>query len=444
MLRRFIVTLSGILAFLIATHLPLPFVDANAFEELSRAAPEVVSMTSGRTSLVALGIEPFVVGFLLVELFSLLTAPGRRLRHGGIDGRRTLNRAALGVSTLTALVQASGIALFWTGLSAPGGAPLTTGPASLLCITLMAGAFATAGLAEVISRQGLGNGFAVLMVAPTLPRLLEAFARRSAGDPTILPETRIMSLIWAALFVAVIVAFVLRRPTTRLEARLAATDAGSLPYRLPPVPQGVLALSWTYAVIGLLTQSWGGIGPLVRPGFWAYYGLAAVLILALSVLTGWMFTARPRVEANLAGLECVPAEGYDRAWWRQLALAAVVLAVGEAGLAVLPKLISGVNPAILPLTALLPLVVVVLDLVDMAKLASSTPLERVLTLDNVHLAEYLHARLGEEGIACVISSFRFRRLLYLFGPLFKMVLLVPAADRERAEQLVQETPFEIV
>jgi len=37
-----------------------------------------------------------------------------------------------------------------------------------------------------------------------------------------------------------------------------------------------------------------------------------------------------------------------------------------------------------------------------------------------------------------------RRLVYFFGALYKMALLVPSEDRERAEQLVRETPFEIV
>jgi hypothetical protein len=77
-------------------------------------------------------------------------------------------------------------------------------------------------------------------------------------------------------------------------------------------------------------------------------------------------------------------------------------------------------------------------------LTGKLPPERVLTLDNVHLAELLRARLADDRIECVLTSFRLRRLLYFFGSLFKMALLVPAADRERAERLVEETRFEIV
>jgi len=249
-----------------------------------------------------------------------------------------------------------------------------------------------------------------------------------------------MHLIWAGLFVAALVAFLLRRP----ETRLVTAEGRSLPYRLPPLPQGIWPLAATYGVVGFLTEPLFWDHPLGGVlGFWSLRASEAIGILALSLLGAWMFTARPRVEANLAGLGCVPAESFDRAWWRQLALAAVVLVVGETGLAALPRVLD-VHTAILLLSTLLPPVVVVLDLVDTARLAARFPLERVLTLDNVHLAEYLRARLAEEEIECVVTSLRFRRLVYFFGALYKMALLVPAKDRERAEQLVRETPFEIV
>lgn len=47
------------------------------------------------------------------------------------------------------------------------------------------------------------------------------------------------------------------------------------------------------------------------------------------------------------------------------------------------------------------------------------------------------------GIDCAVRGYRFRRLLYFFGPLFKMALLVPGAERERALRLVEDTPFRI-
>lgn len=447
MYRRLGVTLAGVVAFLAATRIPLPFVDADAVAELAGAIGTVASPT---VSLTALGIMPFITGFVIVELISLTTPQGGRLRRAGIGGRRRLNRWALVLSALMVVGQSFSLASFVARLRSPGGAPLTTGPVALLWITLAAATFAVALLAEMISRYGLGNGFAVLLVAPALLQVIGAVHRLAEGSPTSTPEGGIMSLIWFGLFAAALVAFVLRRPTIELRAG----DGSSLAYRLPPLPQGTIPLAWSFGLVGLATQSLLPSGPLVpRVGFWPYSGVLAFFIVASSLLAGWMVSSRPRLETNLAGLVEVPAETYDRAWWRQLAIGAAVLAVGEVGMTVLPRLVPDVNPALVRLTALLPLIVVVIDLVDTARLASRVDrggrasrsgLDRVLTLDNVHLAEYLTARLTEEGIECVVTSFRFRRLSYIFGPLFKMALLVPADDAERARALVEATPFEIV
>lgn len=41
----------------------------------------------------------------------------------------------------------------------------------------------------------------------------------------------------------------------------------------------------------------------------------------------------------------------------------------------------------------------------------------------------------------MVPGYRFRRLLYVFGPLFKMALLAPEAHRDQAVRLVVDTPF---
>ena len=90
------------------------------------------------------------------------------------------------------------------------------------------------------------------------------------------------------------------------------------------------------------------------------------------------------------------------------------------------------------------LTAIVLELVEEGRLAARRDVARVLTLDSVHLAEYLRARCERERIPAVIRAYHFRRLLHFFGPLFKMALLVPEAERERAEALVEETRAPIV
>jgi len=437
MKRRAAVTCVCVVLFLVGARLPFPTLDAEALFEVS----DVMGISSPRLSLFTLGVVPFLTAFVLIELFSLLTKPGRRLRRQGVEGRRKLNRAALLASVLVVGIQAKGISLWWSGLTSPSGATVTTAPSWFLMITLSAATFVVAGLAEAISRYGLGNGFAVLFVASLIPSVFSTIRHLAVGAPYGEPGTNIMGLVWVALFTAFVVAFMRYRP----EVRLTTSEGMSLPYRMPPLPQGIAPLSWAYAVVHLLTGPVTlSATPILQLDPIPYFGLLAVVILALSPLAGWMFTAHKRLETNLEGAATVDAEPYDRLWTRGLILGALVLAGGGAGVAALPELLPAVDTAVLPLLTLLPLVAVALDLVDEARLVAKGKLERILTLDNVHLAELLRARLAEEGIESVVTCFRYRRLSYFLGPLFKMGLLVPAADRERAEQLVEETPFQIV
>lgn len=146
----------------------------------------------GRASVFALDLIPFLAGFLLAELFSFTVPPGRRWRHDGVRGRRKLNVLGL----------------------------------------------------------GLGNGFAVLFAGAALRELVAWLLPTPEGARHAEPEEQIMGLALTALLVAGAAAFLLRRP----QARLTTVEGGSLPYRLPPLPQGILPISWTYWLLGLLTQ----------------------------------------------------------------------------------------------------------------------------------------------------------------------------------------------
>lgn len=421
-------------AYLAAPFLPLPGLDLGDLGTLP-----IYSL--GRASVFALDLYPFLGGFLVAELFSFTVPPGRRWRRGGIRGRRKINLLALALGTVIVLLQSVGIALYLTTATGPFGRAASSAPAALLALTLAAGAFLVVGLAEVISRFGLGNGFAVLFAGAALREVVVGLLPTPAGVRHTSPEDQIPSLVLTALLVTGAAAFLLRRPA----ARMATPEDGSLPYRLPPFPQGILPLTWAYFLLRLLTGPlWPGHGALLELGWWGYQAGLVAAILGLSALAGWMFSSRESVEANLEGLATAPAGLYGGPWRRQLLLASLLLAGGDAVIWISTSYLLGPDTWLLTLSSILFLAAVILDLRDEARLARTGRLAWVISLDNVHLAEYLHGRLGERGIDCVIRGYRFRRLLYLFGPLFKMALLVPEADRDRAVRLVEETPFRIV
>ena len=58
-------------------------------------------------------------------------------------------------------------------------------------------------------------------------------------------------------------------------------------------------------------------------------------------------------------------------------------------------------------------------------------MERLIELDNVHLAIQVESVLRRLGTPCLVQSFYFRSLFF-FKPLYKMVVLVPADRLEEA------------
>lgn len=433
MANRLAVTGVCLALYLAGPFLPLPGLDLAGLGKLP-----IYSL--GRASVFALGLYPFLAGFLLAELFSFTVPPGQRWRRNGVPGRRKINLLALALGTVVVLLQSGGLALYLTAATDPFGRAASTAPAGLLAVTLAAGAFLVFGLAEGISRFGLGNGFAVLFAGAALRELVAWLLPTPEGARHADPEEQIIGLALTALLVAGAAAFLFRCPA----ARVATPGDGSLPYRLPPLPQGVLPLPWAYGLLGLLTAPlWTGRGPLLELGWWGYQAGLVAAILGLSALAGWMFSARERVDANLEGLATAPADLYGGPWRRQLLLASLLLAVGDAAIWISTSYLLGPDTLLLTLPSILFLAAVILDLRDEARLARTGPLAWVISLDNVHLAEYLYGRLGERGIDCVVRGYRFRRLLYVFGPLFKMAILVPEADRDRAVRLLEETPFRI-
>lgn len=435
MVIRLVVTLVGVAVYLVGRSVHLPFVDVTFYQE-------TIGPVFPRATWLALGIAPFVSGFVLVELVSLIIPWGRRLRTAGIAGRKKLNRVALAVGSVVALVQAHSLAGFLAGLPTRPGGPTIPAPQVVLFATVAAASFAALGLGGLLSRWGLGNGIAVLFVSDHLgSALFDLWPGRSGGEP-LEPEQLLMSGLLTAGVVAVLVPIFRYSRRAVVESRA----SGPLPFRIPAFPQGTLAVYWTHLVFRQIFHPLWRDEPLLELGTWEYVAASAISLILISALAAWMFSALPRVRHNLKGVAEVQDEPYRAAWRRQLLQTTAFLVLAEAGVflghAFFPH---GAARLLLYVTGAMVLVATGLDLYDEGRLIRSCGrVERVLTLDNVHLAEYLRSRLTADRVPCVIRAYHLRRLGYFFSPLFKMALLVPAAEAERAARLVDETPFEIV
>ena len=68
----------------------------------------------------------------------------------------------------------------------------------------------------------------------------------------------------------------------------------------------------------------------------------------------------------------------------------------------------------------------------------------LIEMDNVYCACYLHSLLAKLGFDSLIRAFHFRSLFFDLGPIFKMQLLVPAAELKVVREIIRPERIEIV
>jgi SecY translocase len=412
---RLLVTIL-LLGLYVAGHfVTLPFVDpGNAFS----------SFWWANMSPLVLGLTPLLTGFILVELFSLVTSPGRRLRARGVAGRARLNRAALTASLLLAAFQAVGIAIQLEKMSGTfAGMPLVTAPGltfRLLTIaTLTAATAAVFVIGQLLSTYGIGNGFALLTltgVGWAVAVKWTVWGTRNGGDFSA-AQTGI--LLTAVLLVAMFL-YVRRADTAWL----------------PAFPQSALPVRLSLYLVAFLPFLLKRV-QLPFIGEAATSVVAALVMIALFSWLGFhLFSSRRRLAANLEETE----EFLDdhaaslRRW--------TLCATGVLALVAIAELAwNQVRPGSLLLSVadVVITAAIALDLWDQFRFQRQKgPTALLVQLDNVHFSYRLEERLQEEGVDALARGHVFRSLYFFLGPLFKIDVLVPREQLPRARQVLAE------
>jgi hypothetical protein len=353
-----------------------------------------------------------------VELVALAWPGLRRLRNGPADDRSRLARAAWILGAALALFQGWGIATYLQAIRGLDGSPVAEpgpGTRAVLALTIAAGAVGAGGLAEWISRRGLGNGFAVLLaLAP-----IEAVALRAGR----LPGTGVeIAGLHVALVLVVAAGVVFWRRVRRRGGRVH-----------PPVPTcGLVPIHWTAALLSAprLLATFLPASPglsEVAGEVWPYLWGAITLLLAWSCSR--LFCAPAAVLGAYRRAAPVPLDGE--------ATGAVEKALRRAHawslLLVVGPVIAGV-----PLDTLLglPLVVAVaLDLTAEAKARARGPLVSARPLHRVYAVEPALQALASVGIEAFPRASRFRRLFHFFAPFAPIEILVPPERAFEAEAI---------
>lgn len=203
-------------------------------------------------------------------------------------------------------------------------------------------------------------------------------------------------------------------------------------------PQGIVPL-YAGLTLPVFLISFGALLGVAWP--WSASSPASYWITVLSIpILSWiclhLFSTRKRIERN-TGLSL--SEGYDRSSRFRFFVTTAVSTLLSAAYILID--LRWLEPVDLPSLVLLLLAVAVArDVIGEWRFRSRTtnPVS-LIELDNVHLANYLLIILRRAQVPCFLQAFHLRSLLFFFGPLYKIRLLVSQDRLQEACDLIAET-----
>jgi len=463
--RRLLVTAGLVAAAALMGLVPMPGLDRGVARTLAGGG-DAPAWWLPVLSVAALSVVPYVSAWLMVEVgLAALQAIRRRLLRvapGEPPSRASQGPVVLGVTVLVAALQGLGIAVYLEGTSrslffgelvpSPG-----TGFRVTLTATLVAGCLVHVALARTITRHGLGNGVAALLLL-RLGGPIWAAAHAAVRGPGPAIERPELLLLFGAMLAAALWAvwrFERRHQVVQLlpqappaAATDGATTAPSAPYRIAardpnPVhwrvkdnPAGIVPVGAALGV-PLLLDAACGFRSALCPAVPDPAGPASVVLIGAAVAAAALvyvaFTASPRrlvLALARAGLEPSRGERPLSALRERQHLHGIVYCVA---LAVLPLLAARALPGAPTLSAV-ELVFLTAYALDLAaewrfrrRTAASPPVP-VRVEHDVAAAAFLRDWLEQKhGIDCHVQAYHQRALVGLLGPCFELVIWVPGS-----------------
>jgi preprotein translocase subunit SecY len=256
--RRLLFTAGALLIYRLGCQIPVPGLNTEALLSLKGLSLETVSIF-------ALGVTPFLSALLVFEFIKLIVPPLSRWETAQPENARRLSRYVYFAALVMAGLQARGVASALIEISGLVDGPEWEIP---IAITLVAGTMLLGWFGDRITARGLGNGFWLLVITPTLVNLPAAAA--GALELGRMGSVSESTLAAAGLFLAVATALVVVTAVTgraTTESRVSGADFSSV---WPPL----LATYIASLVVALFLQAGGAV----------HLSLIAVLIAAFTWL----------------------------------------------------------------------------------------------------------------------------------------------------------------
>src|ERR1700693_2353842 len=193
--NKILFTLFIIFVFRMGSHIPVPYVDFKAVQELqsqSKSAGGVLGLfnlfSGGALTAVSvffLGIMPYITASIIMQLLGVVIPKLEEWQNEGQTGQKKVTQWTRYLTVALALVQSTGFVfalksgnagLFGiSGIRLPQGVDFIPGftawKALLIVITWTAGTALVMWLGELITQRGIGNGMSILIFTSVGSRL---------------------------------------------------------------------------------------------------------------------------------------------------------------------------------------------------------------------------------------------------------------------------------
>ena len=445
--RQAAITALLIAIYRLALYVPLPFVNEAALADFFKrfGGPQI--------SILTLGVMPYISAYILVEICSLFIPPLKRLRNGDYSGRRYLKRIALALALVLATVQGLGIVRSLGNPTLINDAGVfnvsNTHEYALVVAVLVAGTFFLVGIAELISKYGIGNGISMILFAAVCGR----FSRDFRGSLRYYDETGpgiyLFSLIVFFVIGFLIIAMLRSKKPVPVRHRLSEETVQH--FQLNTCPSGRMAINFAFSIL-LLPATFSsfldtrvGLVRIFTPGTIAYYIVLGLFVFLVSYLFAWLFL-RPKTrikKMSERGWEFVEGnQAIQNRLMRRALIYNIPWAMLLCVLAVLPQLlISRFNVPFYIGGSLVYLAIAIgLDIIEryaMQRRSQSGSLVKIAEFHDVYDAAMVRNHVESEGIPALVQGFHHRCLLYFFGPYIDIALMVPQTDVETSKDLIK-------
>ena len=220
MSRRLLFTAGILLVYRLGCQVPIPGLNTEALSRLSNL------LKTETVSVLALGVTPFLSALFIFEFIKLIVPPLARWETANANNARRLSRYAYFVALIMAGFQARSVANAFYGITG-----LLDGPGweIPIAMTLVAGTALLGWLGDQITLRGVGNGFWLLLITPTLVNLTNiaegSYVLLQRG--TMSPFAFFAAAVFLAAAVA-IVAMVCKSCGAEAEHRMSGADFASV------------------------------------------------------------------------------------------------------------------------------------------------------------------------------------------------------------------------